>query len=263
MAVGMPGADSSNLVTSQIGGQNLVQLATNLFGGRSPVVWGRYFTSVASTGVVEYRHLQENQALLASNIRVLPIARQTKRVNGSVSDGSADATANAEDLILTFGADYLASQGGQVVMFLDVESTPSLSVPYYQGWAGTLAVHSQNFSNNKVTILPCVYGSHADRTTWEAVVDSVGPGVEFHGAWIARWRVTGCHDFSSDPSLQFDDNLVRPQSLPSSFKILLWQYSNDCHGGDGFDCNQTNPSIDLQQDLLNKCVLPPATTTQG
>jgi hypothetical protein len=110
MAVGVPGADSSNLVTSQIGGQNLIDLATNVFG-RPPVVWGRYFTSVASTGVVEYRHLQENQALRSSGMRVLPIARQTKRVNGSVVDGSADAMANAEDLILTFGADYLASQG--------------------------------------------------------------------------------------------------------------------------------------------------------
>jgi hypothetical protein len=258
MAVGMPGADSSNLVTSQIGGQNLIAVATNLFG-RPPVVWGRYFTSVAATGVVEYRHLKENQALRSSGIRVLPIARQTKRVNGSVADGSADGEANAEDLIVTFGADYLASQGGQVIMFLDVEGAPSLSVAYYQGWAATLTAHSRNFSNNKVTILPCVYGTHSDDTTWRAVAEAVGPGVEFHGAWIARWRVTGCHDFSSDPNLQFDDDLVRPLSLPSNFEILLWQYSNDCHGGDGFDCDQTNPSVDLQQDLLNKCVLPPDT----
>jgi hypothetical protein len=258
MAVGTHGADSSNLVTSQIGGQNLIDLASNLFG-RPPVVWGRYFTSVASTGVVEYRHLQENQALRSSGIRVLPIARQTKRVNGSLADGSADGEANAEDLIVTFGADYLASQGGQVIMFLDVEGAPSLSVAYYQGWAATLIVHSQNFSNNKVTILPCVYGTHFDDTTWRAVVEAVGPGVEFHGAWIARWRVTGCRDFSSDPQLQFDDDLVRPQSLPSYFKILLWQYSNDCNGGDGFDCDQTNLSVDLQQDLLDKCILSPDT----
>lgn len=254
MAMGMPGADSSNLVTSQIGGQNLIELATNLFG-QTPVVWGRYFTSVTTTGVVEYRHLKENQALRTNGIRVLPIARQTIRVNGSVADGSADATANAEDLILTFGADYLASQGGQVLMFLDVESAPSLSVPYYQGWAGTLVVHSQNFSNGKVTILPAVYGTHSDDATWHAVVNGVGPGVEFHGAWIARWRVSGCQGL-----LDFDQSLVRPASLPATFKILLWQYSNDCHGGDGFDCDQTNPTIDLQQDLLNKCVLPPETS---
>jgi ADP-glucose pyrophosphorylase len=91
---------------------------------------GPIFTSVASTGVVEYRHLQENQALRSSGIRVLSIARQMKRANGSVADGSADAMANAEDLILTFRADYLASQGAQVIMFLDVESMHSLSVVY-------------------------------------------------------------------------------------------------------------------------------------
>ena len=253
MAKGMPGADSSTLVTSLIDGRNLVELATDLFR-RTPVVWGRYFTSAGTSGNVEYRHLKENQLLRANNIRVLPIARQTKRVNGSAADGSTDAAANAEDLIQTFGADYLASQGGQVVMFLDVEGAPSLSVGYYRGWAGTLVAHSQDFSGGKVTILPCVYGTHFDDATWRAVVAAVGPGVEFRGAWIARWRVRGCHNL-----LEFDNDLVRPRTFPANSKILLWQYSDDCHGGDGFDCDQTNPSIDLQQDLLSKCVLPPET----
>ena len=101
MTKGMPGADSSTLVTSQIGGRNLIDLATEVFG-TTPVLWGRYFTSVSTTGVVEYRHLKENQILRANNIRILPIARQTKNVNGTVADGSADATANVEDLIETF-----------------------------------------------------------------------------------------------------------------------------------------------------------------
>src|SRR5947207_5733023 len=193
MAKGMPGADSSTLVTTLIGGRNLVELATDLFG-RTPVVWGRYFTSVTTGGNVEYRHLKENQLLRANNIRVLPIARQTKRVNGSAADGSADAAANAEDLIQTFGADYLNSLGGQVVMFLDVESAPSLSVGYYRGWAGTLVTHSHDFSGGKVTILPCVYGTHFDDPTWRSVVWPVGPGVDFRGAWFARGRVSGNND---------------------------------------------------------------------
>ena len=254
MTKGMPGADSSTLVTSQIGGRNLIDLATEVFG-TTPVLWGRYFTSVSTTGVVEYRHLKENQILRANNIRILPIARQTKNVNGTVADGSADATANVEDLIETFGADYLASQGGQVLMFLDVEGAPSLSAPYYRGWAATLVAHSQDFSGGKVTVLPCVYGTQADDDTWNAVVAGVGPAVSFHGAWIARWRVSGCAEL-----LDFDERIVRPRSLPSSFKILLWQFSNDCHGGDGFDSDETNPAIDLQQDLLSKLVLPPDTS---
>ena len=76
---GKPGADSSNLVTSQINGKTLIDLAAELFGAM-PAFWGRYFTSVQSTGVVEYRHRKENQILRDNNIRVLPIARQTRRV---------------------------------------------------------------------------------------------------------------------------------------------------------------------------------------
>lgn len=253
MAQGAPGADSATLVTDQIDGRNLIQLASDLFG-RTPAIWGRYFTSVATTGVVEYRHLRENQPLRDAGIRVVPIARQTKNVNGSIADGSADAAANAEDLIETFGADYLASLGGQCVMFLDVEGAPSLTASYYRGWAATLAAHSQEFSNGKVTILPCVYATQGDDATWQAVAAAIGPAVGFYGAWVARWRVRGCNGL-----LEWDDTLVRPASLPSQLKILMWQYSDECHGGGGFDCNQTNPSLDLQQDLLNKCILPPDT----
>src|SRR5262245_45386197 len=104
MAKGKPGADSSVIVTNQIGGKDLIALATELYG-EAPVFWGRYFTSTSTGGSVEYRHLKENQPLRDSSIRVLPIARQTKNVNGTQSDGSADAENNADDLLATFGAD--------------------------------------------------------------------------------------------------------------------------------------------------------------
>jgi hypothetical protein len=68
----------------------------------------------------------------------LPIARQTSNVNGTQAQGSTDAEANSEDLIATFGQEYLASQGGQFLMFLDVEGSPSLSSAYFSGWADTL-----------------------------------------------------------------------------------------------------------------------------
>ena len=69
MAQGSPGADSSTPVTTVIGGKTLIALAQDLYGS-TPVFWGRYFTSVATTGVVEYRHLKENQILLDNDIRV-------------------------------------------------------------------------------------------------------------------------------------------------------------------------------------------------
>ena len=73
-------------------------------------------------------------------------------------------------MIVTFGADYLKSLGGKVLMFLDVESPLSLS--YYQGWAQTLMEHSQSYSNGAVTILPCVYGVQSDDTTWQAIASA-------------------------------------------------------------------------------------------
>jgi hypothetical protein len=247
---GRAGADSSNLVTSRINGKSLIDLAIELFGA-APAFWGRYFTSVHSTGVVEYRHLKENQPLRDLNIRVLPIARQTKRVAGTQADGAADAQANAEDVLVTFGADYLSRQGGQFYVFLDVESTPPLSVSYYKGWAQTLIAHSREISNGAVTLLPCVYGTHFDNPTWRAVADAHKDGVPCSGVWIARWKFRHC---AAVPD--YDSTQVRPEiDIPCD--VLVWQYSDECHGGDGFDCNQINPHID-QDAFLQKLVLPPA-----
>jgi len=247
---GRPVADSASLVTSQIGGKSLLQLAQDLFG-EPPVLWGRYFSSISSTGTVEYRHLRENEPLRNAGIRVLPIERQTNRVNGSQADGSTDAEQNADDLIATFGADYLASQGGAFLLFLDVEGSPPLSAAYYLGWATTLMAHSRQVTNGDVTVLPCVYGVQSDNDTWNNLTSACANGAECHGAWIARWQVRGCHK-----PIPFDPAIVSPRvELPC--KILLWQYSDDCNGGGGFDCDQTNPSIDLDNDLVRKCILPP------
>jgi hypothetical protein len=253
MAFGLPGADSSTMVTHQINGQTLIDLATGLFG-QTPVVWGRYFTSAGTTGTVEYSHLHENLSLRTHGIRVMPIARQTKHVDGSEDHGVADAKDNAEDLIKTFGARSLQTQGGKFIMFLDVEGAPSLSETYYRGWAKTIVDHSKEFSGGTVTILPCVYATQADNPTWRALEKAVASGVSCEGAWIARWRKRGCA-----APLDFDTNmhLVRP-SVPIPCDILVWQYADECHGGGGFDCNEINPNINVGA-FLEKCVLPPDT----
>src|SRR5262249_32832702 len=155
---GKLGVDSSVPVNTEIEGKSLVQLATTVFNA-TPTFWGRYFTSVATAGNVEYRHLKENQILRQNNIRVLPIARQTKHVNRSQAQGIVDAQANVKDLIATFGQDYLGSQGGRFFLFLDVEGTPSMSTEYFKGWAQTLASASDDLSDGQVQILPCVYGT--------------------------------------------------------------------------------------------------------
>src|SRR5258707_1860084 len=229
MTTGSPGADSSNLVTRLIDGKPMVDVAAELFG-RMPVLWGRYFTSVAASGLVEYRARRENQALRDRNVRVLPIARQTKHVDGTQADGSADAQLNVEDLIKTFSASYLQSQGGRFLMFLDVEGTPSLSTDYYLGWARTLVDHSQSISHGTVTILPGVYATQSDDTTWPAVAEASQRGAQTQGAWVARWRIRGC-----GRPLEWDPHIVMPR-VKIPFEVLLW-------------CNETNPNIALQ-DIL-------------
>ncbi len=251
MAKGLPGADSSSPVTTRFNERSLIELATDWFGA-TPAFWGRYFTSITTAGVVEYRHARENQPLRDKNIRLLPIARQTKRVAGTQAMGAADAEANAEDILATFDVDYLSGQGSAFLVFLDVEGTPSLSVAYYKGWAQTLRDHSATVSEGKVTLLPAVYGTQFDDDTWRAIAQAHLEGVECSGVWIARWRWRGCAilpDFEADQ--------VRPRvDIPCD--VLLWQYSDECHGGDGFDCNTTNPGVD-QKDLLSKLILPPQT----
>jgi len=186
----------------------------------------------------------------------MPIARQTKHVSGDYSLGADDAKDNVEDVISTFGANYLEAQGGKFLMFLDVEGAPSMSEAYYSGWARTVVSHSSAFSGGAVTIIPGVYATQGDNPTWHALAAAVAAGVPCEGVWIARWRIRGC-----GTPLDFDANmgLVRPSvALPCD--ILLWQYADECHGGDGFDCNEINPNIDVPAFLM-KCVLPPDTPT--
>ena len=251
MPKGRGGADSSNLVTSQIGGRMLLDLAAQSLG-ETPVFWGRYFTSAATTGVVEYRHLKEGQHLRERGIRVLPIARQTRRVAGTAAQGTADAKLNAQDILLTFGADYLKSLGGKFLMFLDVESMPALSLSYYKGWARTLTGYSETATKGAVSLLPCVYGVQSDNPTWRAIAAAADQGVPCHGVWIARWKWHGCH-----PVPNWNAAAVTPGvALPCD--VLVWQYSDECHGGDGYDCSTTNPGIDFDA-FIKQLILPPET----
>ena len=249
MSSGLAGADSSAPVTSA-----LIQSASAVLGA-TPVFWGRYFTSVSTSGSVEYRHSTENPPLAAAGIRLLPVARQTKNVAGSQAQGLADGQANAKDFLTTFGIDYLRASGGRFYMFLDVEGDPSLTEAYYIGWAQGLAEQSVSQSGATVQVLPCVYGTQKDVTTWTAVQSAMAAGTPCFGAWIARYFTGSCSmgDWESD--------IVTPAS-PSPFPvpILAWQYAGNCDGGQ-IDCSQTNPGIDAQSQLLRFLVLPPGAAT--
>ena len=168
----------------------------------------------------------------------------------------ADAKLNVKDVLLTFRGDYLKSLGGKFLMFLDVESTPPLALSYYKGWASTLSDYSQTLTRGDVTLLPCVYGVQSDNATWRAIASAADQGVTCHGVWIARWKWRGCH-----PVPPWNAAAVTPSvTLPCD--VLVWQYSDECHGGDGYDCNTTNPGIDFDA-FIKQLILPPETRLLG
>jgi hypothetical protein len=147
----------------------------------------------------------------------------------------------------------LVAQGGVFYILLDVEGSPSLSQAYYTGWAQGLTQTSLGLSNGMVQILPCVYASQGDDTTWEAVAAAMSAGVPCQGAWVA-------HYYSEDncEMIPWADELVTPASpAPFPCPILAWQYAGNCLNGQ-IDCSQTNPEVDIQAQLLNFLVLPPA-----
>ena len=248
MARGLPGSDSSLQVTPA-----LIQLATNVFG-EAPKFWGRYFKSPTGGSFAEYRHKKEDPVLAQANIKLLPVAQQTANVHGSQAQGTADAQDNVADLLATFPLAHLVSQGGQFLMFLDVEgvshAAPSLSLAYYTGWAQTLVSFSRSQTNNAVTLLPCVYARQLDTVTWNHLVTANANGVACHGAWVARFP-GGCDARDFDPHRAFP-----PVQLP--FDVLIWQFAEKCFG-DKIDLDQTNPNIaDIQTRLMDKLILPPS-----
>jgi len=231
----------------------MVESASALFG-RTPAVWGRYFTKPTTSGTVEYRHAQENPVLAQYAIRLLPVARQTRDVAGSAAQGASDAQGNVDDLFASFGAEYLASLGSEFLMFLDVEGTPSSGSPslglhYWTGWAQTLGEHSRTASGGRVEVLPCAYARQGDDATWESLSQASAQGVACHGAWVARYYSGSC------TMANWDETIVAPQvALPCD--ILLWQYAENCCDG-AIDCSQTNPNLDIDTLLLRRLILPP------
>lgn len=252
MARGLPGTDSSLQVTP-----DLIKLATNTLGEK-PKFWGRYFKSPTGGSFAEYRHALEDPVLAPAGIKVLPIAQQTRNVNGSEELGRADAELNVADLLATFPLDHLIAQGGKFLMFLDVEGLPdeghpSLSVSYYTGWAQTLVAFSQSQTNNAISLMPCVYARTKDNDTWDALIDANANGTKCHGAWVARFHGppnSNCHSRDFEPDFALPNRV-----LP--FDVLIWQYAEKCFD-DKIDLDQTNPVIDdIETVLLSHLILPP------
>jgi hypothetical protein len=243
MSAAISGVDSTNQVTN-----SLIQDAAQMIGA-APRFWGRYFCSLRNPSPYEYTHAAENAPLRENNIKLLPIAEQTWRVAGSQQEGVSDAQGNVDDLIATFGADYLAGLGQDFLMFLDVEGSssanPSLSPSYYEGWATTLASYSNGKAGGRFTVLPAVYASRDDNQTWQTLA---GSEASCHAIWIAAYG-------ANSPSLPgWDTNQTTPQGAIPNCPVLAWQYAGNLGPDQSLDFNMANPS---ETALLQKLIAMP------
>jgi hypothetical protein len=243
------GADVDALVTQRMVGAAKRQL------GAVPQFWGRYFKGPGDQNPVRYQAQAEGPVLRANNIRVLPIAQQTNHVDGDRPLGSQDGLRNAAAIIASFGRTYLSAMQG-IFVFLDVEGPPrqSLNAEYYRGWSDALIaggksdmVFRDNGVGDPITFWPGVYGTHGDDETWKALVTATADGAVCRGTWIARLVRTGCH-----PLGPWNEQFIRPASLPSSMPVLLWQGVQECQN---IDYNRANP--DTSTNLMSGLVLPP------
>ena len=232
------GADSLSPVNDLL----IADAASTL--GSAPNFWGRYFTSTSTKGTGEYRHRVENAILNQHQIRVLPVARQTNRVGMTHADGLRDGTANAEDLVATFGGDYLLSLGGRFRIFLDVEGNgvSHLANDYYLGWTEGLTQGSPD-----IEIMPCVYGIPGDTKTWNALSQALAEGSRCHGVWLS-------HPFNAKAEpIAWSPLMLAPYQDIPDVPVLLWQYLF----GPTFDRNLVNPDLGDASDFLETLILPP------
>jgi peptidoglycan hydrolase-like protein with peptidoglycan-binding domain len=235
---GIAGADSLQQV------QATMIPEAQKFMGAFPRFWGRYFQGNLNFG--EYRRALENKPLRNAGIRVLPISRQTNRVDETQQIGEQLGTLHARDVLNTFGESYLASQ--QVdgfYFFLDVEPTDPLSVGFYLGWSTAVIK-----SSTRVKFLPAVYLNTADSTTTKNLSSAMKSGAQCHGLWVAN--------YGNNQALIYPWNKDKARvATPVPCKVLMRQYAGDIKNG-LYDFNQMNPFLDNQELVLKRLILPPA-----
>jgi hypothetical protein len=198
MSRGRLATDSLAFVDQRIDGRDLAAVAAGHLG-QTPAFWGRYFKRPGFAR--DYSPIRESAILHRDAIPVLPIARQTTRVAGTVEDGLADGDRNVDAFVQAFGSDHLAANGREFLMFLDVEGTgqdhPSLSLPYFIGWSNALSQRSTERSGERFHILPAVYARRRDERTWRVLAHAADLGHPASGVWVARSRRGAC-DASTD-----------------------------------------------------------------
>ena len=227
MSRGRFAADSFAYVDQQIDGRTLIDIASSHLQ-ETPAFWGRYFKRPGYAR--DYSPIRETPLLQRADIKVLPIARQTTGVGGTVDRGLRDGDANVEALMQAF--DIKAP----VLLFLDVENA-SLSLQYYIGWSNAIAERSEQ------RVLPAVYARTNDTATWRTLAHAADLGHATAGVWITRSRRGAC---ASLPD--WDPEFFMP-AVPLPCPVFAWQFALDCYHRT-LDFSMVNPAE--EQSLLSR-----------
>ena len=174
-------------------------------------------------------------------------------ISGSYQDGQAIGKAVVEDVLETFGEDYLVSQGGIFYIFLDTEPKPNplLSPDYYLGWSKAVVEGS-----NKVEFRPCVYLNLTDKETSDALSQAIEKGAKCDGLWVARYYNTS--------NSQISPWFLEPDLPSIKAPVLIHQYIGDIDRNGKYvdnngiyDFNQINPFLpDSETEVLKRLILP-------
>lgn len=189
----------------------------------------------------------------------MPVAQQTPKVGKDAAEGAANAKTNVQKFIQRIGADRLAANGSEYLMFLDVEDddstgSPALNADYWIGWSKALVAESQAQSAGRFTILPAIYAPCRSVTTWNALAEAKTKGAEpCRAVWITR-----CHNQACDkPMPDWDgEQKFRTPSVALSSPIVCWQYAIDCPDGNGVDLDLVTSHDADRQFLLDRLIVP-------
>ena len=236
--------------------QSLIDLSRQKLGA-APIVWGRYFNG---HGPNDAEYVPGEAALFRSaNLKLLPIAQQTQKVGKDAAEGAANARMNVQKFIKRIGADRLAANGTEYLMFLDVEDddstgSPALNADYYTGWSKALVEESRNLSGGRFTIVPGIYAPRRSNATWNALRQAEHDGAEpCRAVWITRCHNDACTNPVPDWNAQHD---FRTPAVAVSAPIACWQYAIDCPAGNGVDLNVLTADVADRETLLSRLIVP-------
>ena len=153
----MAGYDTASLVTS-------AWPNAEAYGFGTPLFWLRYFspcyyTPVNTSSSNANAECREIWISNSSSPMLGPITTPTQsRLSGSSAEGQADAQTLASALVTVYQdvAPLLLPSNGELYCWLDQEEATSLSVAYWDGWAGYLDPYDFD-GMGTYPLYPCLY----------------------------------------------------------------------------------------------------------